>query len=102
MGVYYRQFSASVALTAPTALHMQFLEGYEFQLLDYCGHFCFEVWTEEEEQQRKLYGVVLALINYAAPVAVISFCYLSIYWKLTKVSQHCQFVSDLFPFVCCV
>ncbi|VDM45025.1 unnamed protein product [Toxocara canis] len=50
---------------------------------DFCGQFCTEDWGTND-YGRSTYGTVVFILQFVAPLSVITFCYLMISLKLNK------------------
>ncbi|MFH4981511.1 hypothetical protein AB6A40_008220 [Gnathostoma spinigerum] len=60
------------------------------KLMDYggfCGQFCVEYWGPND-YGRSVYGTIVFVLQFVAPLTVITFCYATISLRLGKVGHH--------------
>ncbi|ULT83392.1 hypothetical protein L5515_018402 [Caenorhabditis briggsae] len=66
----------AIALSAPLFLKQELVKYSNF-----CGEFCTENWREDAHL-RSIYGSMVFIIQFVFPLAIITFCYASISFKL--------------------
>ncbi|VDN81253.1 unnamed protein product [Brugia pahangi] len=73
-------FALATAISLPMFIKQRFIK-YE----NFCGQFCTEDWSSDN-MGRSIYGTVVFIFQFVAPLTIIFFCYTMISLKLTKVS----------------
>ncbi|VDO30290.1 unnamed protein product [Brugia timori] len=86
-------FALATAISLPMFIKQRFIK-YE----NFCGQFCTEDWSSDN-MGRSIYGTVVFIFQFVAPLTIIFFCYTMISLKLTKVSLifvSVKFTTTLF------
>uniref|UniRef100_A0A0R3S597 G_PROTEIN_RECEP_F1_2 domain-containing protein n=1 Tax=Elaeophora elaphi TaxID=1147741 RepID=A0A0R3S597_9BILA len=73
-------FTLAAAISLPMFIKQSFVE-YD----NFCGQFCTEDWGSSDAG-RSIYGTIVFIFQFVAPLTVISFCYTMISLRLTKTS----------------
>ncbi|KAK6112716.1 7 transmembrane receptor (rhodopsin family) protein [Brugia pahangi] len=73
-------FALATAISLPMFIKQRFIK-YE----NFCGQFCTEDWSSDN-MGRSIYGTVVFIFQFVAPLTIIFFCYTMISLKLTKTT----------------
>lgn len=73
---------ATCLLASGFSLPMLFMQKLK-PVAHYCGRFCFEDWGEMHGI-RRIYGTLLLTVQFIIPLALITFCYTAISFRLGK------------------
>ncbi|CAP34742.2 Protein CBR-NPR-10 [Caenorhabditis briggsae] len=83
----------AIALSAPLFLKQELVKYSNF-----CGEFCTENWREDAHL-RSIYGSMVFIIQFVFPLAIITFCYASISFKLRNGVFTVTFALSWLPAV---